>query len=74
MLYLWLVQGGGGYDEYDGHVVCAKNKTQAIDFVARVHGQHGNFEDFQNPDDYVKLGKALKKTKPGVVLSSFNAG
>ena len=68
-LYLIYQNYNNQYDTYDSAVVAAKNEEEA-----------GNTEmigsDVWAPPDKVKvklIGTAIKGTKAGVVLASFNA-
>jgi hypothetical protein len=67
-LYLVEVLGVTGYDEFDGVVVCAKNKQEAI-FIASDACYNYNGKELET----TFIGHAKADMKAGVVLSSFNA-
>ena len=79
-LYLLTQDESTGYDTYDSVVVAAKSEDEA----RKIHPAEWVGEkwcDFggvwcRTPESVtVKLiGKAVKGTKAGVILSSFNAG
>jgi hypothetical protein len=58
-----------GYDEYDSIVIAAKTAQEACSV-------HPGGDAWQKPEDLkVELiGKAIKGSKQGIVLASFNAG
>jgi len=72
---LWLIsqEVNNDYDTFDAAVVAAKNK----DLAQQTHpSEWGGVEEWAIPEAVkVKLiGTAVKDTKAGVILASFNAG
>lgn len=72
-LYLISQDLNNGYDTYDSAVVAARNEEEAKNTKV---GSIGDYGAWVTPDKVqVKLiGTAIKVTKAGVVLASFNAG
>jgi hypothetical protein len=66
-LKLWLIRrtDGVGYDEYDADVVVAKDEKSARN-LSHVGSHQGSIAEI--------IGTAIKGTKEGVILGSFNAG
>jgi len=67
-IYLVSTLDGYTYDEYDACVVTAKNEVSAIEIAQK---ECWNFSGTLSVE---YIGNAVKNTKEGVVLSSFNAG
>jgi hypothetical protein len=63
--YLWCLESQEpvGYHEYDGHIVCAYTKKDALTYNLIVR-----------ETKIVKIGTASQKTPLGRVLDSFRAG
>lgn len=69
----------GGYDTYDSAIVAAKTEEDA----KKIHPSDdddrwsgGNYDWVDSPDKVTAtlIGTAVRGTKRGVVLASFNAG
>lgn len=89
-IYLVERTDGCSYDEYDSFVVIAKTEKEAREIHPRGHKvgvcsytgkpePHPLFDSWVKVDeidslDVTLVGKAAKGQKPGIVLSSFNAG
>lgn len=78
-LYLLTQDESTGYDTYDSVVVAAKSEDEArkIHPSEWVDGWDNSGGDWCSSPESVTvkmIGKAVKGTQAGVVLSSFNAG
>ena len=78
-LYLLTQTEETGYDTYDSVVVAAKSEDEA----RKIHPSEWvvDWDDFggvwcKEPESVIVklIGKAVKGTQSGVILSSFNAG
>lgn len=56
-----------GWDEFDGFVVLAKNKSEALELVTDIHT-----ECFEH-QGYITI-EEVDMNKKGIILGSFNAG
>jgi len=79
-LYLLGQTEQGGYDTYDAVVVAAKNEDEARkirpdsnDWTEETY-VHGSWASSPDKVIVILIGKAVKGTEQGVILSSFNAG
>lgn len=81
-MHIYLMENANdvGYDEWEGFVVVAANRKQALE-VAVNHYQYNADGDFKNMVDerirdyswdYRIIGESRRKT-PTLILSSFNA-
>jgi len=80
-LYYIFRKGSASYDEFEGAIVAAKNEDEAKtihpDGSINVVDDERPLSDTWIHPEYVKvelIGKAVKGTKQGVILSSFRAG
>jgi hypothetical protein len=81
-LYLLSQDFNSGYDTYDSCIVAAKNEEDA----KNIHPYESIFPESNmwkndrvwagSPENVTVelIGTAIKGTKPGVILASFNAG
>lgn len=74
-IYLIKRLSGCDYDEYWGHVVCAKSVPQARKLAARVATNEGEEQWQRGYNSKVTLLATNAKYKvPKIILSDFNAG
>jgi hypothetical protein len=76
-LYLLSQDENSGYDTYDSCVVAAKSPAEAIHINPSWCGWGSQSHTWAKSPDKVnceELGTAKRGTKPGLIISSFNAG
>jgi len=62
-----------GYDEYDAHVVYARNPKEVREMAKTKAGRYGEDSEVWDTAKVTLVGAAPRR-KPSIILSSFNAG
>lgn len=66
---IYILSRKGGYDEYDGHCIIAKDEEEAKSLIVFCDEGKSGWDNCS-----IKLiGKASDNMKKGIQLSSFNA-
>jgi len=76
-MYLWYIYriGDAGYDEYGGHVICARTENDARRLASDRAADEGSDVWLDNSVPCVKIGIADPKTpRHAIILSDFHAG
>jgi hypothetical protein len=80
LYHIWQTENGG-YDTYDGAIVCAETPEKArwthpSDYIKEWDGKSERYDSWANIDNvHVDLiGTADESVPLGIVLASFNAG